>query len=176
MLSIPPKQLSNFGQNIKLKLNSFFSYFWKSQVQQCSSGKLRTYSKVKYRLNFEEYLHNICNVKCRLAVTRLRISAHRLPVETGRYVKIQYDDRKCNLCAEREIGDEFHYLMSCSHSSFVKVREVFINNLISINSDFHKFNTKDLFLYLLSMHDTSIMKLFAKFCNDILNIFKDNSI
>jgi hypothetical protein len=40
-----------------------------------------------------------CNVKTRQAVLiRLRISAHRLPVETGRYSNVPYDRRICQHC------------------------------------------------------------------------------
>ena len=35
-------------------------------------------------LNFEEYLGDISNIKHRQAVVKLRISSHRLPVESDR--------------------------------------------------------------------------------------------
>ena len=49
----------------------------------------------------EKYLIEIQNVKHRQAVTKLRISAQRLPVETvetGRYKNIPYCDRVCRHC------------------------------------------------------------------------------
>ena len=68
------------------------------------------------------------NFKYRQAVTKLRISAHRLPVETGRYNNVPYNDRLCKHCGINEIGNEYHFLMSC--------RNIFINNLCKINRSF----------------------------------------
>ena len=47
------------------------------------------------------------------AITKLRISAHRLPVETGRYCNVPYDERICQHCNLNEVGNEQHYLMQC---------------------------------------------------------------
>ena len=59
-------------------------------------------------MGIEKYLLEIKNFKYRQAVTRLRVSAHRLPVEIGRYKKISYCDRKCKLCDQGEVGNEQH--------------------------------------------------------------------
>ena len=70
--------------------------FWKDQVQQHEDqGKLRTFKKFKTNLNFEEYLNEISNIKHRQAVTKLRISSHRLPVESVRYNNIPFNERTC---------------------------------------------------------------------------------
>ena len=37
-----------------------------------------------------------------------------LEIEILRWAGIDRDHRKCNLCDKRDIGDEFHYLLSCS--------------------------------------------------------------
>ena len=59
------------------------------------------FSKIKMNFEMEKYLIEIQNVKHRQAVTKLRISAQRLPVETvetGRYKNIPYCDRVCRHC------------------------------------------------------------------------------
>ena len=53
-------------------------------------------------------------VKFIIALTRLRIAAHRLLIETGRWVKpkpIALEDRKCITC--NLIEDEFHSILVC---------------------------------------------------------------
>ena len=45
-------------------------------------------------------------------ILKYRTANHRLPVETGRFYEIDYEDRKCPEC-NRDIGDEFHYLLIC---------------------------------------------------------------
>ena len=37
-----------------------------------------------------------------------------MPVETGRWLNIEYDARKCSVCDKDTLGDEFHYLLECS--------------------------------------------------------------
>ena len=42
-------------------------------------------------------------------ITKFRISAHKSPIETGRYINTERQNRLCTLC-ERGIGDELHLL------------------------------------------------------------------
>ena len=67
-------------------MNDEFLKLWKDQVHQSGeNGKLKIYKNLKMNISFENYLLGVQNFKHRPAVTRLRVSAHRLPVETGRY-------------------------------------------------------------------------------------------
>ena len=73
-----------FWHGLKGSLEEQYVRFWKDQIQQQENqGKLRTFKKFKTNLNFEEYLGDISNIKHRQTVTKLRISSHRLPVESG---------------------------------------------------------------------------------------------
>ena len=93
--------------------------------------------------NFECYLSQVQNVKHRQAVTKLRISAHKLPVETGRYRNIPYNDPICKHCDLNEIGNEQHYLLSGSNTMFRIVRNKFIDNLYKINKSLMLCHTQD---------------------------------
>lgn len=171
-LNIPLEQLASLGKYVKAKLFNIYVNFWKNQIQQGrTGGKLRTYSQVKINFGLERYLTEIQNVNYRQAVTRLRISAHRLPVESGRYKKVPFEERKCKLCNLNEIGDEYHYFMSCDYDEFLKIRNDFMNELHSINSSFRWLNSRDLLLYTLSMHDDNVMNMISKYCHYILTIF-----
>ena len=132
---------------------------------------MKEYKKLKVNVGFEKYLLEIKNFKYRQAVTRLRVSAHRLPVEIGRYKKIAYCDRKCKLCDQGEVGNEQHYLMSCGNTVFTFLRQNFINSVYKINQSFKYFDTQSLFYYILSMKDRNILKLSSKYCYDILRTF-----
>ena len=46
-------------------------------------------------------------------MVHFRTANHKLPIELGRWNNIEYDERKCDLCDQRSIGDEFHYLLEC---------------------------------------------------------------
>ena len=112
-----------------MRVSCFFMYI-KGQIeanisneanciqQQENQGKLKTFKKFETNLNFEEYLNEISNIKHRQAVTKLRISSHRLSVESGRYNNIPFDERTCKLCNLNEVGNEQHYLMQCSNTMF----------------------------------------------------------
>ena len=50
-----------------------------------------------------------------LPLIKFRTSNHRLPIETGRWENVPFDDRKCQLCHKDELGDEFHYLFCCNY-------------------------------------------------------------
>jgi len=62
--------------------------------------------------NFQFYLDNVQNTKNRKALSRLRVSSHRLAIEIGRWHKpnvIPRNERKCPVCSTLE--DEFHFLL-----------------------------------------------------------------
>ena len=100
----------------------------------------------------------------------MRISCHLLPIESGRYKKIPRVERLCPLCNRSEIGDEFHYLLKCTHSSLSHIRGIFLESLYSINSNFTNMSCKALFLYVMSMCDQNILNLSASYIENILCI------
>ena len=57
-------------------------------------NKLRTFRKFKLTHNYENYLTNVRNINHRVAITKLRLSNHKLATETG-------------------LEDEEHFLMNC---------------------------------------------------------------
>ena len=60
----------------------------KDKFDSSVGNKLSLFSEVKNELRFESYLDLMKNVKTRVAVTKMRISCHLLPIESGRYKKI----------------------------------------------------------------------------------------
>ena len=63
----------------------------------------------------EKYFSVIQNLEMRSYLAKFRISAHKLPIETGRYINTERQNRICTLC-EREIGGELHYFSNCNNS------------------------------------------------------------
>ena len=74
---IPQKELENFCHCLKNILKERFVDYWKDNIQ----GKLRTFKRLKINFEFKKYIAEIGNIKHRQAITKLRISAHRLPVK-----------------------------------------------------------------------------------------------
>ena len=159
------------------KRNLFKEYqeYWskslnKDKFDSSVSNKLNLYSEVKNEVRFESYLDVIKNVKTRVAVTKMRISCHLLPNESGRYKKIPRVERLCPLCNRSEIGDEFHYLLKCTHASLSHIRGIFLESLYSINSNTNM-SCKALFLYIMSMCDQNILNLSVSYIENILNCY-----
>ena len=68
-------------------------------------------------LKKEPYLDFVKNAKSRACTTRLRISAHNLEIEYGRYKNIPRDERKCKWCDlalnTSHLAIEHHVLFEC---------------------------------------------------------------
>ena len=48
-------------------------------------------------------------------LARLRLSSHNLRVDSGRYIsqRFDYEQRYCNFCLEKDIEDEYHFVLIC---------------------------------------------------------------
>ena len=78
-----------------------------------ASPKLKYYSSFKTIIVEENYLNYIKFDKYRVALTRLRCSAHNLAIKEGRFRKIDRDDRKCLLCQMNVVESEYHFTLVC---------------------------------------------------------------
>ena len=76
--------------------------------------KLRTYRKLKFVLEREEYLETVTDREERRRMTALRGGTNPLRIEIGRWKGEQLQDRTCTLCAKGEVEDEAHVLLDCS--------------------------------------------------------------
>ena len=92
-----------------------FIELWKAA--KSTSPKLQFYNSIKLSFSKEPYLDAIKNAHDRYHMTRLRISAHDLNIERGRYINIERSRRFCIWCKTsmglENIEDEFHLLNSC---------------------------------------------------------------
>ena len=88
---------------------------WHSRLDLSSRASL--YRNLSNICCYKSYLDSISVVKFRIALTRLRSAAHRLLIETGRWVKpkpIPLENRKCITC--NLIEDEFDFILVCPMS------------------------------------------------------------
>jgi hypothetical protein len=93
------------------QLESRYIKFW--QQKKITYSKLEFYNKItNNNYNIEYYLLNINNIHHRQALSRLRISAHDLNIERGRYANIPRAERLCKVCHVLE--DEVHFLDTCT--------------------------------------------------------------
>ena len=97
---------------VKLRLRDNFLQEWNSNLE--NSPKALNYRLYKQIFQFENYF-NILENKDIFTFCKFRTTNTKLPIATGRWNNIARENRKCQLCQENQIGDEFHYIMRCSY-------------------------------------------------------------
>ena len=115
---------------------------WIITIQK-TDNKLRTDNKSKTHYEFELYQEQVNNVWHRFSITKLRISAHNLPIERLRYQGIPRM-KDCHLCNTKANGDEIHALMDCSNPSVTEARNQFqrtMKFMIKVSQNYLKKNT-----------------------------------
>ena len=111
-----------------------------------TSKKLRTYKLVKQDFGIESYLELVHDKSVRKCLTSLRISAHRLRIERGRYRGEKPEERLCLTC--NSIENEVHFLCKCQKYKYQ--REIMYDNIKDIinisendpDNKFSQFNDK----------------------------------
>ena len=86
--------------------------------------KLKTYSMIKNNCCLEKYLYVVSNVKHRLALSKLRCSAHKLMIEKGRHIGIEENDRMCTKCNQKAVEFEYHFLLVCPYYRHIRINSL----------------------------------------------------
>ena len=152
------------------KLKTKIEEIYLSKIVEGS--RLKLYSQIKRCLTLEKYL-TVCDPSVCKYVTKIRISSHKLPIETGRYKNIQPENRLCSLC-KFKIGNEFHCIMECLHPTVTQIRNVYLHKIFNINAALKSFPRNTLFLYIMSFKDTSLINVTAKYIKDIIETYENN--
>ena len=136
-------------------------------------SKMKTLKLIKKWTGREAYLIDVVNSNHRIAMTKLRLSAHNLEIERGRYSKPKTDaeERFCTYCqyfGHKVVEDEIHFLLKCPMVR--EIRELHLPPQILGNTlldDAVKFTT------IMSPNETNDTKQTAKF---IYEAFADREI
>jgi hypothetical protein len=159
-----PENLTNLDElkDWEDKTNEGHLRFWKNTVKKqvhikeekewkvvlTTSPKLRTYNKIKDKLELEYYLTNSDNVKGTQFLTSLRTGTNVLSIETGRWKGTSVDERKCKICLSDCVEDEEHFLMKCHAYQDLRMR--FFETICTITKGkMNPFYQKDSFHQIL---------------------------
>ena len=96
---------------IKQRLFDQYYQSWYNKIN--TPHRLESYCRFKHNFNVEPYLDIISDNKYKIALSRFRLSSHKLEIERGRYHNIPRIERKCKLCSLNTIEDEYHFLLLC---------------------------------------------------------------
>ena len=160
----------SIGKHISNIIESKFSLFWKQEVNRVKQGlnddtdhnKLRFYKSLKSTFDIEPYVESVQNRNQRAWLSRIRISAHRLHIETGRYHQpvTPVNERVCHYCDTLSIDDEEH-LLTCP--TFSVKRNCLYGKISAINPPFLNLSNHDKMLTLFCPADPKIAKLVNKY-------------
>ena len=180
VLNIPQLNYSAGSGCLVLKtVRGCFDRYWLDEVKSTRTGvdneqhnKLLTYSSFKASFSTEPYITLVQNRNQRCDLTRLRVSAHRLGVETQRYKRppVPRSQRYCLYCppvpvpggpAVRPVDDECHCLTSCVVGQ--DYRPQLFQSIASSNSKFIDLSNADKFKYLVCPTNNTDCKLVSRF-------------
>ena len=129
--------LHYFKNLVKQRLRDQFLQAWHQSINEQNS--CITYRIFKESFCFEDYLLSLPPV-FRLDLCKFRLSCHKLPIQTQRYINIPREERLCPLCDLNEIGDEFHYLFNCTNSLLNNNRIFLLPRYLRKRPNVYKFN------------------------------------
>ena len=123
------------------RVSDQFQQSWHNEIQNSSRAIFyRTISE----FCFQDYLEVVTVKNFRNALSKLRMSSHRLEVETGRWARpnaIPFAERLCKNCNKLE--DEFHFVLECPIYS--DLRKLYVSRYYSNRPSMYKmvelFNT-----------------------------------
>ena len=100
---------------------------WETSVKE-STKCSAFYMHIKTVFEKEHYLAKL-PYKLRLALSRIRTSNHRLPIEVGRYIRsyVPREERTCTKCSSGQVGDEYHFILICSNPDLKTKRDRYIS-------------------------------------------------
>ena len=110
---------NRFLNVFKSRLNDIFIQTWRQRLND--SSRARFYVQFTDTFKYQKYL-DVCILKFRTPLCRLRTSAHRRMVESGRWTRPPTDiqDRKCPFCNILE--DEYHLVIECQQYADLRVQ------------------------------------------------------
>ena len=124
-----------FLKNVKQRIQDQFKQNWRGRLQD--SSRALFYNHIA-SFTFQPYLDFVDIFKFRKCMSMLRVSSHRLCIETGRWAKpnvIPLYERKCNMCDS--IEDEYHFVLECSLYSEIRIK--FIPKYYRVRPSMQKF-------------------------------------
>ena len=159
--------LKKAGYNSKKSLRNEYARNWLEAQESVSLNSRAKFTpkEVKKHYQFEDYLNVITNPAHRISVTRLRLGAHALRIQTGKYenkgASIPVEERTCLICNRNRIEDEQHFLMYCQE--YDDIRHELHSVISKTDSFFTNLTDEDKIKYLLTLDNENNPKIIGKY-------------
>ena len=169
-------------QNCTRKLRLFYDYYFRETLfndnrnDPSEKSKLRTFRLFKNTIKYEPYLSLRINKNIIKKYTQLRLSAHKLRIETSRYIKApsatrtqeKLSARICKNCTLNKDETELHFLLECP--KYDRCREEYLKQIIAICPNITNLSLENKLIWLLSNEDTPVMIRTINFVNECFNL------
>ena len=173
------KQADRNVSLIKKYLFREFQAYWRQMINtpfaksKKGNNKLRNYKEYKSAFVCERYLE-ISDPALRKNIAQIRLSAHKLNIECGRYnARNQYippAERICRNCTLNETEDELHLVLKCT--AYEHLRKDLLNQFAAGNVHFQSYSIQQKFVWIMSHESLDNLKILGKFISDALNLRK----
>ena len=124
------------------------------------------------------------HLKQRCLITKFRLSAHQLRIETGRYEKkknkdgkvlqLVRDERICMHCNMSKIEDEFHFLFECPLYSSNRLKLIY--SITTVCKNFSALTDNDKFVWILNNEDKSILVFLYEYISNCFLLRNTHSL
>ncbi|MEW8548127.1 MAG: reverse transcriptase family protein, partial [Candidatus Thiodiazotropha sp.] len=151
-------KMNNLKERVDKALRETYIQTWHDQTDKMS--KCLNYRLYKTEYECESYFSKL-PMSLGIYFSRFRCMNHRLPIEFGRFSRLERAKRKCKLCGSGDLGDEFHYLFKCSY--FKRQRKKSIPMKYLKNPNVLKFHE------LMNTEDVLLLTKVASFCRTIVS-------
>ena len=117
-------------------------------------------------------MDNLCYLHKR-AIARIRSSAHKFPIEVGRYANVPREKRMCSLGC-KDIGDEKHFLLECKHPAIRGIYEPLVSKLREQVVELQNMvEGQDGLLHLMASTNRDVLVNVGKLCHRILARYRE---
>ncbi len=171
------KDIVKFNRDAIDQLHFFYEEEWFISIsaptgKHGGGNKLRTYQTFKRKYCYENYLTYVNCINDRINLTKLRISAHQLRIEKGRYERknnrmLPENERLCIYCGKNAIENEMHFVMSCT--LYNHLRSKLLKSLCLDNVP-----PNEAFSTLMASKSVRVASVFSKYVSDCMEMRKNS--
>ena len=149
--------LKSFHLTFRERVIDVFKQEWFNKISL--SGSLTLYKNIKLSFGIENYL-DVLPSKLRINISKLRLSAHQLRIETGRYARNRLDRalRLCTLCDKSDLEDEYHFVLVCP--VYDSIRKKYIRPFYYKRPNIFKF------INLMQTNQLTVLRNLGKFLSE----------
>jgi hypothetical protein len=172
LLSMSDDEIRGEIATLKTSLKDIYDNVWREEREEhFDNSKLDFLVSLKDTFAISPHLTKCKGASFRAAITKIRTSAHKFPVETGRYENMPRENRLCPFGCN-VVGNESHYMFECKHPLIENIYKPIIKDITNLHPGFGSLGVRDKCKFLLNSEDTQIITLVGSLCYQIQDIFQ----